>query len=154
MMNIPSLPTDNLYKFLALSGLVICLYSFIFPMKNIGELELKSLDIKTQSEVLRIEIDYLKTDTITWAEKAKLDPEETVLIRKRTREAAIKAAELKGRMEQIEVLRKEVLFYWKLLRITYFLGTAISLAGFCLWYILVQRPNDILLRKQIKKEKT
>jgi hypothetical protein len=122
-------------------------------MKSIGELELKSWDIKTQSEVLRIEVDYLKTDTTTWAEKAKLDPEETVLIRKRTREAAIKSAELKGRMGQIEVLRKEILFYWKFLKITYFLGTTISLGGFCLWYILVQRPNDILLRKQIKKEK-
>jgi hypothetical protein len=152
-MNLPSLPTDNLYKFLALSGLFIVLFSFIFPMNRIGELELKSLEINTQAEVLRIEIDYLKTDTTIWGKKAKLDPEETVLIRKRTREAEIKAAELKGKMEQIEVLRKEVLFYWKFLRITYFLGTAISLVGFCLWYILVQRPNDILLRKQVKKDK-
>ena len=100
-MNLPSLPTDNLYKFLALSGLVIVLFSFIFPMKRIGELKLKSLEIKTQAEVLRIEVDYLKQDTSTWAEKANLNPEETLLLRKRTREAAIKVAELEGRAEQI-----------------------------------------------------
>jgi hypothetical protein len=97
-MNLPSLPTDNLYKFLALSGLFIVLFSFIFPMKRIGELNLKSLELKTQVEMSRIEVDYLKRDTTTWAEKAKLDPEETVLIRKRTREAQIKIAELHGKM--------------------------------------------------------
>ena len=152
-MNLPSLPTDNLYKFLALSGLFIVLFSFIFPMKRIGELKLKTLEIETQSEVLNIEIDFLKHDTITWAEKDKLDPEETVLIRKRTRETKIKLAELVGRRAQIEVLKKELLFYWRFIQVTFWFGLVISLAGFTLWYFLVQKPNDLLLRKQIKKEK-
>jgi hypothetical protein len=153
-MNLPSLPTDNLYKFLALSGLVIVLFSFIFPMKRIGEIELKSLEIKTQVEVLKIEIDYLKEDTKTWAEKANLNHEETVLLRKRTKDAAIKVAELGGRTEQIEALRGELRFYWRFIKVTVWLGAVISLVGFYLWYFLVQKPNDLLLRKQIKKEKT
>jgi hypothetical protein len=62
-MNLPSLPTDNLYKFLALSGLFIVLFSFIFPMKRVGELKLKASEIITQAEVLRIEIDDLEYDT-------------------------------------------------------------------------------------------
>jgi hypothetical protein len=91
-MDLPSLPTDNLYKFLALSGLFIVVFGFIFPMTRISELKLKACEVNTQIEVLRIEVDDLEYDTALWAKKPILNPEETVLIRKRTREIKIKSA--------------------------------------------------------------
>jgi hypothetical protein len=48
MMNLPSLPTDNLYKFLALSGLAIVLFSLVFPIIRISEIRMQIIEVDTQ----------------------------------------------------------------------------------------------------------
>jgi hypothetical protein len=56
---VPTLPTDNLYKFMALSGLAIIIFSLVFPMIRISEIKLKMVEVETQLAVLHIEInDY------------------------------------------------------------------------------------------------
>jgi hypothetical protein len=152
-MNLPSLPTDNLYKFMALCGLFLVVFGLVFPSTRIDELNLKAIEINTQAEVLRIEIDDLEYDTDLWAKKVTLNPEETDLLRKRTREIKIRTAEITGRMEQHNILRITIEHYWRVLKVTIWVGFILSLVGFYCWYFLVQRPNDLLLRKQIKEEK-
>jgi len=52
---VPTLPTDNLYKFMALSGLAIVIFSFVFPMIRMSEIKLKLVEVETQTELLEIE---------------------------------------------------------------------------------------------------
>jgi len=59
-MNIPNLPTDNLYKFIALSGVVISLTCAIIPNITIKEIRDEITTIETERGELEFEIKILK----------------------------------------------------------------------------------------------
>ncbi len=54
-MNIPNLPTDNLYKFMALSGLVIFLLATIYPILYFDKISDEVFEIGTEMGILDIE---------------------------------------------------------------------------------------------------
>jgi len=62
-MNVPTFPTDNLYKFVAISGLFICIFSIVFPMTRISEIKHKIIELQTKSAILNIEIEELKVES-------------------------------------------------------------------------------------------
>ncbi len=59
-MNIPNLPTDNLYKFLALSGVVIFLFFNIYPAHLLGEIKEEISTIETEKGELIFEVTALE----------------------------------------------------------------------------------------------
>ena len=75
-MSFPNLPTDNLYKFIALSGLVISLLSIIYFLESlnrlnneiiktgteIGELEFNSNYLNIQKKNLEAEVEQLEIE--------------------------------------------------------------------------------------------
>ena len=54
-MNIPNLPTDNLYKFMALSGLVLFIISTIYPTYYIDNLTSEVHETGTEIGLFKIE---------------------------------------------------------------------------------------------------
>ncbi len=56
------IPTDNLYKFIAISGLIICGFSLAVPYKTLNEYNLESNKISTQLSILKLESQYLTED--------------------------------------------------------------------------------------------
>jgi hypothetical protein len=151
-INLPTLPTDNLYKFLALSGLAIAILSLVLPVIRISEIRIKLVEVKTQSNLLNIKIEELSKDTDRLAKKTALSPEETESLRNRLIEHKIKVVELSGRFEQINSLNRDLdylmILFWGGLP----LGAGISVLGFMAWYFLVQKPNDLLLKKQVENQ--
>lgn len=57
-MDIPTLPSDNLYKFLFFAGLAILFYTFIIPINKIKELSTES--IYTLGELKKLQLNYDK----------------------------------------------------------------------------------------------
>ena len=55
-MNIPNLPTDNLYKFMALSGLVLFIISTIYPTYYIDNLTSEVYETGTEIGLFKIEL--------------------------------------------------------------------------------------------------
>src|SRR5258708_12692270 len=53
-MPLPNLPTDNLYKFLALAGLTLGLFSFVFP-------KIQEHDLNRVLRETKIDIDFPAT---------------------------------------------------------------------------------------------
>jgi len=121
-MNLPmSVPTDNVYKFLAIFGLVMVIASFwgvITQTSLTNEIVLVSAP-----EIAALEANQSATP----GEKAKLD------VLKKRKEAAIE-----DRKEINNLCSK--MAGW---------GTAVSLAGFFLWYWVIQRLQDRLLKLQV-----
>jgi len=187
-MNLPTLPTDNLYKFMALSGLAIAVFSVFLPLTRMSEIRLNMLEIETQLEVLEIEVKYQENNIIdALVNKGNLSPKEKALFRNhlidllnkdtmlkefdeqsepifnpeeqasfrsRSIEIRKKIAEVKGRHRQSVALLYELKSYRWILWIGGMLGLVISFFGFGFWYYLIQRPNDMLLRKHIRNHKT
>ena len=61
-MTIPNLPTDNLYKFIALSGVTIILVSILFYSSEIIELYDSTKTIESEIEILELDIEFFDED--------------------------------------------------------------------------------------------
>ena len=62
-MNRPSIPTENLYKFCAISGVVLFLFGATFPVQKLFETQNNVDQVKTESAILELQISYLREDT-------------------------------------------------------------------------------------------
>lgn len=186
-MNLPILPTDNLYKFLALSGLAIIALCIVFPLQRIHDLDLKLIETGTKIKVLKLEQKYLQDNLInTLVNKSKLPPkqkaafrkylvevfnhkhplekedtegkailslEEQATFSKALEEVEKKSIELGGQLDQANYLNKEFGQFIFVVAIGLTIGLILSSYGFLRWYYLIQKPNDMLLQKQIKNNK-
>lgn len=61
-MNIPVPPTDNLYKFLAISGLLLVLLAYVVPTLMSPELEIALAETEGEQNALSLEVGFLKED--------------------------------------------------------------------------------------------
>jgi hypothetical protein len=61
-MNIIKLPTDNLYKFISLSGLLLCIASFVFLEWYVFELQRRSFETLREVKQLFLDVDELTGD--------------------------------------------------------------------------------------------
>ena len=62
-MEIPNIPTDNLYKFMAITGIVIVIISvgtFLYSLKNLKN---DILEYERKVELLSVDIEYWSNDT-------------------------------------------------------------------------------------------
>jgi len=66
------------------------------------------------------------------------------------RKNIIKASE---NHKKVLILFNELNNFWWILWVGFFLGIIQSGLGFVLWYVQIQKPNDELLKKQIKDYK-
>ncbi len=150
-MNLPALPTDNLYKFLALSGVALVVFSFIFPLDRLAAIQLKRVEMQTQAEVLLVELSNLEKEVDRAAGREKVSDEVLKDLQARRLQLAIKHAEVNGAKAQVAVLLEQFERAWSVLIVGMFAGIALANVGFFLWYYRVQKPADLLARKQLEK---
>ena len=141
-MNYPSIPTDNLYKFIALSGLAITLLSITYPVSKVLELELAVVEAKSEKEKISIEDVEIKRE-IERLEKEKNPSSQTViLLRERMVQQRIKAVEFSKILRIIEIQLEWVQEYSYAAIVGLIIGPWIAIFGFIRWYIKIQRPLD------------
>ncbi len=134
-MPLPNLPTDNLYKFLALAGLTLGLFSFVFP--NIQEHDVSrvlwetKIDIDVAGEQLRKPI---KDD-----EMRILDLQHNLRIQQaQAKNKTMLLGELTNELAEVRFVSK----------IGIVLGLVLSCCGFSLWYVKLQRHQDDFWRNR------
>lgn len=168
-MQIPNLPHDNLYKFIAFSGLALMLFvSYMFFTKTVElsddwiKLEGQSRDLVRTSEPLRAQIDSVKK-RMTELEKLPADRRgaEIDAIGKALAEMGPGTAEMNKKADEVktqEELLKMREVDLKLIKSSFkagnILGLIFLIVGLGLWYVRVQRPQDQLLKTQLSAERT
>ncbi len=176
-MNIPNLPTDNLYKFIAIAGIIIAIFPCFLLYNNVQELLIQAINNQTEVNVLNIETDYLNKElkhlenqtTILENDMQKkgLEKEEVIFLHDETqklyethKEIELKTKELKIKLEQTknkdELHKFLVEQYRKFRFLTYiliFLGSFLSVCGFYCWYRKLQVYQDKFF-KEMKNGKT
>lgn len=137
-MNIPNLPTDNLYKFLAIFGLVLMIYgSYMLvqtPEKLISNVE--QLNVSKQLMLFNAKMDTTKSIQTTCNTKIE-----------HLRDSLTFDAKFKGLQRDVNNLTKFVLLYLGL----FGCGVFLSIRGFILWYKRTQQFNDKILENESKK---
>ncbi|SRR5713101_7491160 len=113
-MSIPSLqpPTDNLYKFMAILGLLLWVGGVIYPWTKAFELESRVIDLS--AEIKRANLDIANADPI----------------------------DLRRKTEQVQLTLRSVMLLFGLGIISMAGGGLLMLFGFRWWYQRVQRYLD------------
>lgn len=125
-MPIPSLPTDNIYKFMAIGGIILLLtghFASFSAGTRTQELAAQVIQAKAIAEI------YAKTDS---------------------QKAELALAESMGAEAEWEFLLRAKWGYLAWLEFTFWAGLLLSITGFVLWYFRVQRHLDKLLVAQTK----
>jgi hypothetical protein len=79
-VNIPNLPTDNLYKFMALLGTVLVVLSVWFPMTRLLEVDQKLIDVDAEGKILDLDMKSLERESKDLEQEVKqLDHEKEEL---------------------------------------------------------------------------
>jgi|GEM_PF-4776395 len=174
-MNLPTLPTDNLYKFLALSGTIIFILSFYFPADYADKLNDKNEAINLKMATLEVDVDYkskkvrklkeIIDNTIKYkGGKQRLDANKMAIY--------YSQSEIKKIMDEndelsrtIETQISEIKEYSKnrhrvegklelnriIVMVGSLVGSFMAFTGYGLWYYRIQRYQDIAASKEASK---
>lgn len=151
----PNPPTDSLYKFLALSGLVIFLFSAILPLWLGGDLILKLKDSQSELDVMRLEAKFLMEDleAAQAAGATKATPEQV----QKARDLQIQTAKMSRKTEAAIFLTACLVVGAVFSGIGMWGGLFLGKKGFVFWYDRLQKYQDEILKfqaKPINSEKT
>ena len=157
-----NLPTDSLYKFCALSGILILLVSLYFPIKIIetihskilaNTLEIKRIGIETEHQEYKFGIIDTKVREILKSKGLTLDQinkeidnylktvDTTYALKIKTAEAGIINKENKR-------LNDKLLLITIICAVGDAIGMFLALYGFFNWYFKIQVYQDRIIKKQ------
>lgn len=139
-MDLGVIPTDNLYKFLAISGLVLVIFSFVFANKLISRLRERLFEVQVDVAKINAELDFLESQQGASPDLGGGTPVSDPLHSQREQKVALAVADIK--MEQLEFLIRETRIATKGLILGVGIGGAMMVAGFTLWYEKLQKPLD------------
>lgn len=146
-MSLPNLPTDNLYKFVALVGVIILIATLYFPIMKAREYRLSMVKLKGQLRLLDIELDYLKEK----ATDLKSDHDNTGHTRTEliyeAHQLKMKSEELKTKGEELRILELDYQLLISIQKSGMLMGILTGILGFSLWYFKIQRYQDRQLKK-------
>ena len=156
-MQIPNLPTDNLYKFMALSGLILIILSAVFPLWLLHNIGLEHIEIKKELDLLDIEERYLREEQEEAREGLKaLPPNKKIEARRsideKAKDYSKKLMQTKGNFEKMKYLVSEA----KKLKIFSCIGAGVgaivTYCGFLLWYRRLQKYQDQIIKSEAQKQ--
>jgi hypothetical protein len=173
-MNLPSIPTDNLYKFCAVSGVVLLLFGATFPVQklfetqdNLDRVETEIAILKAQTSAFQEEAQRLKSDAVSLQKDiaaAEANPRnadvEALRARNATANTSLSAASKevhqlrimsireKGNVDHVKHLVYRVWLYITAAAAFMFGGLSLARFGFLHWYYRVQKPSDEILQHQ------
>jgi hypothetical protein len=143
-MDILKPPTDNLYKFIAISGLLIFLASFVFPQILYKEYAIKYAEIEGDLSVLERQIETL--NSITESDDARSKKEDNVEIKRRRAEFD-KGLEEVLRKRELRVALSNYARRWEIFGyIGMSFGLVMMVSGFYFWYSRLQKYEDKLMK--------
>ncbi len=160
-------PTDSLYKFYAISGTLIVLFSIYFSWIVTNKRSDALFDIEKRVSIQGAEVAALKNEVkliesiVLYSktkEGMKIYPRRDVdkLLMDFTtkhKEIEMKAAETKTFMENSKRVNKETVIYLFFTLLTCLFGFLISYYGYHNWYYKVQQYQDIMLKCSVSPEK-
>lgn len=160
-MNIPNFPTDNLYKFIAISGLILILVSMVIPFIKSEEIllqtqkdSLKLSIFEIQSKYLDENVEFLKSRMEKLLEENKdtkftnEDKEDAIKLQNDLMQLEIDLANIKNKNNITEESLNTLRNLRKTFSLVGVLGFVLATFGFLMWYVKLQFHLDKIIEKQ------
>jgi ferric-dicitrate binding protein FerR (iron transport regulator) len=163
---IPSPPTDNLYKFAALLGVLIALAGPTYYVTQSTELQLKEVSAQQDVALYQKQIEWLMADISgSWHQVKpdangripELSAEEQAAYREifeRRRNLELTKVKLEHVEKSVSVVRSQLrLLFWLMIG-GLVVGVPLSVWGFRRWHQRVQKLQDLQLKNQAQNPKS
>jgi hypothetical protein len=158
-MNLPAIPTDNLYKFMTVLGIVMIVFAQWSWTTSFTDTSVALAEIQARSENLRLNHRWNQEDSArlqaAWAAAKKdLPPleQENLWTAEMKRIDLAQQAVMKEQQDIYRTLEIEsakvdnlTINMWKVM---YYFGFVLTIVGAVFWYWNYQRFQDMLVRKQ------
>ncbi|WP_227024022.1 hypothetical protein [Xanthomonas arboricola] len=152
-MEIPSLPTDNLYKFAALAGIILTVLGIGYPAAKLLEVKLIANEVRTEYKASEVRAEAFKRLNARLSDKKKNTQEQIDRYESLRDKGLEEIALLHGKTEKIILLANFGQFYVAIGFLMSISGIFLASWGFSKW-IAVQRINDAILMNQLSTYKS
>ena len=154
--SLPTPPTDNLYKFMAISGLVAAILAIVFYHGFVMNTGLKVQEASAEISIVSAVIDNLKRQSALFRKRMELSNgenlaellQEATLLEDELLELQIQHHRSIQKHEESKLFAN--LFYPLMIAVLVISvgGISVSISGFQLWYSRLQRYQDGILRQR------
>lgn len=137
--------TDNLYKFLAMSGVALASLSLAYPTQLVNELEIQVVELKAQRSKLEIKNDLLRRQmklVDSGQINGKTSSAEVATMLKAEAELKSNESDFTASTEKTKLLIAQAHFFNTLGLFGSVTGLCMAALGFFRWYKKVQLPAD------------
>ncbi|WCE02808.1 hypothetical protein [Pseudoxanthomonas sp. JBR18] len=148
-MDVPNFPTDNLYKFMAIFGLVLFIFGLAYPLKVIEADEQLGFQAQLAVDQVTVQLRDLG-DSIDFAKQRPKSDAATQELQQKLADVALANAKSGNLIEAKKRSRQWAKIYLAGCALIAIAGCALSGLGFWLWYHRVQRHLDAELAKNAK----
>jgi len=139
-MNIPSLPTDNLYKLMAMSGVFIVAISLFLWASSISGLNQSIIEVSTKIKIYELKKEALEHKKISGKIDTQLqDKIDNIFF------------QIQGNALKNKLLLEDIKVNSLIALSVILLGVFLSYLGFTLWYSRVQKYHDTILASQAEQ---
>ncbi|UTJ07479.1 hypothetical protein [Arcobacter roscoffensis] len=156
-MNIPNIPTDNLYKFLSISSMLITIFFFVIPLYLKHEIDIKIIYLTGEMDLIEKKISITSNDLDILDKLAQTEDKQSLKYIELEKEIKKNNLVNENSLNEIRVKStliayyKKNLFYLAIISfIILFVSIPMTFIGFRLWYIKIQKPLDTELYTNLK----
>jgi len=150
-MNLPNLPTDNLYKFVALSGLVIFLLSVIYPQTEVWDIEIEILRLSGEGKEIDYLLNEIEDDSDELVDIKLLTADEKKALVQNLVDLGLKSIKLETALDEINIRNERIGSLLIKMYVGIALGSAMMCFGFLSWYHRVQKYQDEIIKKEAEQ---
>lgn len=145
-------PTDNLYKFISIAGLVLFFISISFPFSKASNLAVKQAELWGQYERLKVDAQSLNGELmVAVADLNKVTQSQYKELQQKFQNQNVKRTEVETNEKVVAVFRQEIRFYTWIGIIGATVGFFMAVTGFVFWYKRVQKFEDAILQKKAQE---
>lgn len=147
-MDIPALPTDNLYKFAALCGLLLVVVGVGYPSSKVFEIELYQNEVGTEIAIAEEQANAftrLKDRITKDPQRTQQQIEQFENIRDDRLE---RTAQIRQKNKRVTILLEQTMFYMCVGVVFFLLGALLSAWGFANW-LRLQRATDAIVLNEL-----
>jgi len=151
----PFPPSDNLYKFVALVGVLLIVICQLYPVNREQELAIRLIQVNGEVNQYNIAVGHLNEDAAATNAVLKNffagNKDETMArFQTKNRDIQLQLSSLEEKKAEIAELDRQ-LTKWRVIgMLGTIVGVVLAIVGFVLWYRRVQHPQDIILGRQAK----
>lgn len=144
-MDIPNLPTDNLYKFMALTGLLLMIGSFLIVFFQAEKSRELSREFDQSVAIAKAHLETAKAAPTKMGESPEVAAETL-------EKAKIQMAKSEAIQNELKLILDDKPTFLGFYLVGEVIGLILSISGFGLWYTRVQKYQDMLLKRQAMEE--